>query len=180
MSVKVSGVTALLLAFLMAVPVYSAGAVKIATVSIQEALNKVEQGKKAKEDLKREFDAKQKKLDLQQDELKKMQDSLSKQRIVLSPETLKTKEEEFNQKLIDLQKNFANYRQEIAQKEAQLTVSIIKNLRVLCEEIGKKEGYDLIVETSQDAVLYAQSKDDITTRVIQDYNKRYKGPLKIE
>lgn len=172
---------AVLSAVLMATAGHAAAQdLKIAVVSFQEALNQVEQGKKAKETLKSEFDAKQKKLDLQQDELKKMRDELDKQRLVLSQETMKSKEETFNKKFMELQKNFADYRQEIAQKEAQYTAQIIKNLRGICAEIGKKEGYTLIVENSQDAVLYAEAKDNLTDRVIKIYNDRYKGVLKLD
>lgn len=165
---------------LIALQAQAATEIKIGVVSIQQALNEVEQGKKAKDQLKSEFDARQKKLDLQQDELKKIRDDLEKQRVVLSPEVMKTKEEEFTKKYMELQQNFANYRQEITQKEAQYTAVILENLRKICREIGQKEGYTLVVETSQDAVLYANSKEDLTKRVIAQYNKQYKGPLKTQ
>ena len=152
---------------------------KIATINIQEALNQVDQGKKAKEDLKKEFEARQKKLDLQQEELKKMQEDLEKKRLVLSQSDLKAKEEKFSQKYMELQKNFGDYRQEIATKEAQFTAKIVENLRVLCGEIGKKEGYQLVVENSQGQVLYASEAKDLTDQVVKEYNKRFKGILKI-
>ena len=158
----------------------SEAGLKIAVVSIQKALNEVEQGKKAKADLKSEFDAKQKKLDLQQDELKKMREDLDKKKVVLAPSDLQSKEESFNKKYLELQKNFADYRQEIVQKEGQFTAAIIKNLKEICEEVGKKEGYTLIVENSQDAILYAGAKDDLTDKVIKLYNERNKGPLKMQ
>ncbi len=158
----------------------AAADLKIAVVSFQQALNEVEQGKTAKASLKAEFDAKQKKLDLQQDELKKMREDLDKQRLVLSQEALRTKEEGFNKKFMDLQKNFGDYRQQIAEKEARITTQILKNLRGICEDLGKKEGYTLIVENSQDAVLYAAAKDDLTVRVIKIYNDKFKGPIKVD
>lgn len=153
--------------------------IKIGVVNVQEALNGVEQGKKAKANLKAEFDAKQKRLDLQQDELKKMREELDKKRLVLSPADLQGKEEQFSKKYMELQKNFADYRQEIVQKEAQYTASIVKNLKEICAEIGKKEGYTLIVESSQDAVLFAGAEEDLTSRVVKMYNQRYKGGLSL-
>ncbi len=151
--------------------------IKIGVVNFQEALNGVEQGKTAKANLKSEFDARQKRLDLQQEDLKKMRDELEKKRLVLSPTDLQNKEEAFNKKYLELQKNFADYRQEIVQKEGVFTAAIIKNLKELCAEIGKQDGYALIVESSQDAVLFASAKEDLTSRLIKLYNQRYKGPL---
>ncbi len=166
-------------ALLLSSLAYAEAGIKIGTVNFQQALNDVEQGKKAKSDLKAEFDAKQKKLDLQQDELKKLRDELDKQKLVLSQADLQSKEQSFSKKYMDLQKNFADYRQEIAQKEGQFTATIIKNMKELCADLGKKEGFQLIVETSQDAVLFADAKEDLTGRLVKSYNQKYKEPLKL-
>ncbi|MBI2083243.1 MAG: OmpH family outer membrane protein [Deltaproteobacteria bacterium] len=157
---------------------FAEAALKIAVVDFQRAINEVDQAKKAKDELKKDFEAKQKKLDLQQDQLKKLREELDKQRLVSSEADMRSKEESFSQKYMELQKSFMDYRNEIAQREAQFTGAIIKNLREICGEIGKKEGYALIVETSQNAVLYAESQEDLTGRVVDLYNKRFKGPLK--
>ena len=181
MSKHFAGVAALL-AVLVSQPGLAAaeGTMKIGVVNFQQALNEVDQGKTAKTMLKTEFDARQKRLDLQQEELKKIRDELDKQKLVAADQGLQAKEEAFNKKFMDLQKNFSDYRQEIAQKEARYTGAILKNLKGICQEIGQKEGYTLIVENSQDAVLYAGSKDDLTGRVIKIYNQRFKGLPKID
>ena len=153
---------------------------KIGTVSFQQALNDVEQGKKAKAALKAEFDAKQKKLSGQQDELKKMQEEAQKQGSVLSQDAMAQKQKVFQEKFMDLQKSMASYRDELMSKEAKSTGLILQNLKQIVSEIGQKDGYTLIVETSQDAVPYAKSKDDLTARVVTIYNQRFTSPLKME
>ncbi len=154
--------------------------IKIGTISFQQALNEVEQGKNAKAALKAEFDQKQKKLNIQQEELKKLQDEIEKQKSVLSQETMVNKQKAFNEKLVNLQKSMAGYRDELVSKEGKMTAQILQNLKKLVADMGSKEGYTLIVETSQDAVLYAKSNEDLTKRVITEYNKHYTGVLKIE
>lgn len=153
---------------------------KIGGVNFQQALNDVEQGKRAKAALKSEFDAKQKKLDLQQAELKRMQEEIEKQKSVLSQDALVAKQKTFSDKYLELQKSMASYRDELVTKEAKMTGQILKNLKTLVAEVGQKEGFTLIVETSQDAVLYAQVKEDLTTKVVSLYNQRYSGPIKME
>lgn len=154
--------------------------IKIGSVNFQQALNEVEQGKKAKAALKAEFDAKQKKLSLQQDELKKLQDEAQKQGQVLSKEAMAEKQRVFQEKLMGLQKNMGEYRDELVQKEAKSTGQILKNLKTVVGEVGQKEGYTLIMETSQDAVLYAKTTEDLTSRMITLYNQKFTGPLKME
>jgi outer membrane protein len=154
--------------------------VKIGGVNFQQALNEVEQGKRAKASLKAEFDAKQKKLALQQDELKRMQEEAQKQGSVLSKDAMAAKQKEFYDKLTELQKNMEVYRNELVAKEAKMTNQILQNLKTITAEVGQKEGYTMIVETSQDAVLYAKTKDDLTQRLIGMYNQRFTGPIKME
>jgi outer membrane protein len=154
--------------------------VKIGGVNFQQALNEVEQGKRAKASLKAEFDAKQKKLALQQDELKRLQGEAQKQGAVLSKDAMAAKQKEFYDKLTELQKNMETYRGELVAKEAKMTTQILQNLKTITAEVGQKEGYTMIVETSQDAVLYAKTKDDLTSRLIGMYNQRFTGPIKME
>lgn len=154
--------------------------IKVGGVDFQKALNEVEQGKRAKASLKAEFEGKQKKLALLQDELKKMQEEAQKQGGVLSQDAIAAKQKAFNDKLMELQTNMAKYREEIVSKEAKMTGQILQNLKTLTAEVGQKEGYTMIVETSQDAILYAKTKDDLTQRLITMYNQRFTGPLKME
>ncbi len=169
-----------LVLILGAVSVARAQDVKIGGVNFQQALNEVEQGKRAKASLKSEFDAKQKKLALQQEGLKRLQDEAQKQGAVLSKDAMAAKQKEFYDKLTELQKNMETYRGELVAKEAKMTNQILQNLKTITAEVGQKEGYTMIVETSQDAVLYAKTKDDLTQRLVGMYNQRFTGPIKME
>jgi len=153
---------------------------KIATVNFQQALNQVEQGKRAKAALQAEFDGKQKKLALQQDELKKIQDEVQKQGNVLSQDALAQKQKDFQAKLIDMQKNMSAYRDELVAKEGKMTSEILQNMKTLVAEVAQKEGYTLVLESSQDAVLFAKAKEDLTQRMIGMYNAKFTGTLKID
>lgn len=161
-------------------PVCAAENLKIGMVNFQQALNEVEQGKRAKAALKSEFDSKQKKLDLQQEELKRLQEGFNKDKAVLSQEAMASKQKAFSEKYLELQKSMQSYREDLVQREAKMTSQILQNLKKVVAEIGQKEGFTLIVETSQDAVLYAQAKEDLSGRVITTYNQRYTGALKTE
>jgi outer membrane protein len=154
--------------------------VKIGTVNFQNALNEVEQGKKAKAALKAEFDAKQAKLTAQQDELKRLQEEAQKQGAVLSQEAMAAKQKAFQEKFLELQKNMGGFREDLMRRESNMTGQILTNLKQITAEVGQKEGFALIVETSQDAVLFAKSKEDLTARLIGMYNQRFTGPLKTE
>lgn len=147
-----------------------AQALKIGLVDFQQALNDVEEGKRAKAALKAQFDAKQKALADKQNGLKALKDQLETQRAALSADAMKQKEAEYRDKFLDLQKTLAEYRNEMATKEAEMTQTIVAKMRGTVNQIGAKEGFNLIFETSTDAVLYAPQAVNITQKVVQAYN----------
>lgn len=148
---------------------------KFGYIDFQRALNEVEEGKKAKAMLKSEFDEKQKQLDAVQNELQAMKADLDKQRLILSADALKTKEEEYRKKFLELQQKLGTYEQDIKGKEARLTNDILAVVYKIAKDIGEKEGYTMILEKSQDVVIYSPSDADLTGRVIKEYNGMSKG-----
>jgi outer membrane protein len=152
-----------------------APAYKFGYVDFQRALNEVEEGKKVKSLLKTEFDEKQKKLDAVQEELQAMKTDLDKQRLILSQEALKEKEEIFRKKFMELQQKLASFKDELQMKEAKVTQDILVVIEDIVKNIGRKEGYTMILEKSQNVVLYSLSDSDMTERVIKEYNSLPKG-----
>lgn len=151
---------------------------KIGLVDFQRALNDVEEGKRAKAQLKAQFDQKQNALVAKQDSLKVLKDQLETQRAALSADAIKKKEAEYRDQFLELQKTLATYRNEMATKEAELTQNIVKRLRNVVASIGAKDGYSLIFETSQDALLYAPNATDLTPAVVSSFNSGGGGPAK--
>jgi len=148
-------------------------ALKIGVVDFQKALNSVNEGKTAKKKLESEFKRKQKQLDIQQKELESMKIKLQEQAIVLSQDQLKAKQGEFQQKFMAFRKKATEYQQEMLKKESDLSGRILGRLKAIVGNIGKSEGFTLIVERSNDPILYVDSKDDLTDRVVKAYNKKY-------
>lgn len=177
MKKTVAAVMAAMLAVFAAKSVKAADApvYKFGYVDFQRALNEVEEGKKAKATLKSEFEEKQKKLDLVQNELQAMKNDLDKQRLILSQDALKEKEENYRRKFMELQQKLATYKEELQMKEAQLTSNILAVIHKIINDIGQKEGYSLILEKSQEVVLYSPQDADLTSRVIKEYNSMDKG-----
>lgn len=143
---------------------------KVAYVDLQRALLEVEDGKKAKARLKKEFDAKQKQLDKKQDQVKKMKEELEAQAMMLSDDAKRQKAMELQKQMYELQQLYLALQQDLSQKEAQATKKIFDRMGELIEQIGKDQKIDLILEKSESSVLYARSGMDITAELIKRYN----------
>lgn len=157
-----------------ATPDASAVKPRIGCVDFTRALNEVSDGKRAKKRLRGEFKEKQERLNLMQGELTKMQDDLERDRLMLSSEEIDVREKAYRQKLMDVQRRFADFRRDMSEREINLTEEIIEKLRNIVQKIGESEGYALILERSQEIVLYAPKVEDLTDRVIKEYNRKSK------
>ena len=163
-----SVVVALMLAF--AAPRLYAQ-VKLAVVDMQRALLETNDGRSAKTQLKRLFEERQKRLNDRQEALKRMKEDLDKQKVSLSREALQKRMEDYQAEFVKLQQSYLEYQNELAQKEAELTKSILVNLQGIVRQIGTSEGYTGILD--QGAVIWAPTHLDLTDRVIQEYNQAH-------
>ncbi len=143
---------------------------KFGYVDFNRALNEVEEGKRAKAALKSEFDQKQKQIEVMQKDLQARQQELEKQKLVLSQDALKAKEEEFRKLFIDVNQKLQAYRDDMAKREIEATGKILMRLRDIVRGIGQSEGYTMILEKSQDVVIYSPAGSDMTDRIISMFN----------
>ena len=145
---------------------------KIAVVDLQRALNETEDGRSAKNRLKRLFRRRQKALDAAQEKLKKMKEDIERQKNVLSQEALQKRLEEYQKAFIELQSTYVEYQRELAQKEAQLTKVILERMQEILRRIGQTDGYTMIIEANEGGVVWVPGNLDLTDQVIQQYNTR--------
>jgi outer membrane protein len=147
-----------------------AQAQKFAVVDLQRALTEIEEGRKAKTQLKTLFDQRQKTLDKQQEDLRVLKEGIEKQRDVLSREVYAKKVEELQKALAELQTTYMEFQRELASKEADLTKPILERLQRIVKLIGQRDGYALVLERTEAGVVYIPSTYDLTDLVIQRYN----------
>jgi outer membrane protein len=146
-----------------------AQAAKFAVVDLQRALTEIEDGRKAKGQLKTLFDQRQKTLDKQQEDLRVLKEGIEKQRDVLSREVYAKKVEELQKALAELQTTYMEFQRELASKEADLTRPILERLQRIVHQLGQKDGYIFVFEKNEAGVVYTSSYD-MTNLVIQRYN----------
>ena len=170
---KLVVVSAALLVSLVAPKLYAD--VKIAFVDLQRALNETEDGRRAKNQLKKLFDKRQASLDQQQEGLKREKEQLERDSKVLSQAALQKRAEEYQKKFIDLQQNYVEYQRELAEKEAKLTKSIFERMESILRRMRTSEGYSIILDRNEGGVVWGRTDLDLTDRLIQEYNAQGGG-----
>ncbi len=113
---------------------------KIGYVDLQKALNESNAGKAAKEKIAAKVKDYQKKVEARQEELKKLKEELDKQAMLLSEDARSAKERDYQQKLKDFQRFTKDIQDDLQQRDADFTKSIIQDLVKVVQKVGKEKG----------------------------------------
>jgi outer membrane protein len=152
----------------------AAAAEKTGFVDIREIMLTSSAGKKAAEDFKKSFEKDKAAIQEKEAELKKLKDELEKQRPLLKEDALKEKELAYQKKFRDYQLLVKDSNEELQAKEQEILKKMIPEILKLVQSIGEKEKYSMIVDISQVPVAYHSKENDITKRVIEEFNRTYK------
>jgi outer membrane protein len=148
----------------------AAAADKTGFVNFKEVIFSTNIGKKATED----FNKARANLKEKDNELKKLSDEMEKQRPLLKEDVLKEKEIAFNKKKRDFQILVKDTEEEFQAKEQELYQRLVPEIMSLVRVIGDKEKYTMIVDVSAIPLAYYSKENDLTKRVIEEFNKTYK------
>ncbi len=144
---------------------------KIATVSIQDVLTKSSAGKEAKKTIEAKVKDFQNKIKGEQEKLDALRSEIEKKSSVWSDEVRQEKERDYQKNLRELQLKSDDAKFELQQLEKKVMAPILKELHMVFAEVGKKEGFTLIIENtrkgleSPNGLLYSDDKIDISDTV---------------
>jgi outer membrane protein len=63
---------------------------------------------------------------------------------------------------------------EIQKRERELTQPIVTKLRDILEAIAKKEDLTVVLEKSENSVMFAKKEIDLTDRIVKEYDSSKK------
>ncbi|MGD0075454.1 MAG: OmpH family outer membrane protein [Candidatus Binataceae bacterium] len=143
--------------------------VKLAFVDVQKALNECNAGKKARDQFRVQIERVQSKLQKQQAEVQALKDELDKKGMLMKEDERRNLADEYARRARDFDRNYKDTKDELEQKDAQMTNAIVHDLARVIRNIGEQRGYTLVMEKG--AILWGAPAIDITNDVIRDYNR---------
>jgi outer membrane protein len=151
--------------------VNAADVAKIGVANLQRVLETSNPGKSAQEEIKQQKDKMEQELKQKGGEIEELRKQLERDSMVMSKEKREEKEREVRIKLNDFKSLQKRYRTQLQNLEKKLVNELLKNVSNLVEEIGKKEGYLLIINNT--GVMYSPGSIDITDRLIKELNAQH-------
>ncbi|WP_299977498.1 OmpH family outer membrane protein [Desulfobacula sp.] len=149
---------------------FCADAAKIGVINFQKILRESSAGKITQKQITEKGNAFQEKLKTEKVQLDEMKKSFEREALVLSPEKQQEKQREFRIRVNDFKRMQEDFSREFKQLEVKLLNKIQKEIFQIANEIGKKEGYLLILEKKTAGVVYHPDQLDITDQIIKKYD----------
>jgi outer membrane protein len=167
--------SAVVLLALMFVASQALAAEKTGFVSIGEVVAKSEAGKKAEEQFKKLVEKDRAVIQDREKELQKLKDELEKQRPLLKEEVLKAKEADYQKKFRDYQLLIKDANEELQAKQQEIMKDLVPEIMKIVTAIGEREKYTVIVDLSIVPLAYHARENELTQRVIEEFNKAQTG-----
>jgi outer membrane protein len=150
--------------------VNAADVAKIGVANLQRVLETSNPGKSAQEEIKKQKDQMEQELKQKGAEIEEIRKQIERESMVMSKEKREEKEREFRIKLNDFKSLQKRYSTQLQRLEKKLVSGLLKDVSTLVGEIGKKEGYLIIINNKD--VMYAPGSIDITDELIKQLNAR--------
>jgi outer membrane protein len=154
----------LLCCFLVA-SVLSAKDMKVGTVDLQKLFKEYPGTKTAQKKFTAMAQRKQKDLQDAADELKDMAADMESSKSVLSTKQKRQKQTEYETKEKDLRMQDAQIRTDLATKEAEMTQSILDEIKAIVAAAAKEKGVDLVLDSEK--TVYINGGVDLTDDVLK-------------
>jgi len=162
--------TVLVASLSLAGPGLAADDNSIGVVDIEQAITATEEGKAARDELERKVREAEAQLQPMVDQLKQMFEEVEAKQFVLSEDAMRQKQLE----VAELRNKIENRKREV---EGQLQVDrerligpLREKLNAIILDLGRKEGFAMIIQRGTPGVMYTREALDITDKVVAAFN----------
>lgn len=154
----------------LATQVSAAPDMRVAYVDMQKAISASKAGQEAQKKYEVSLKKAQSGIDAKKVDFEKQRENFTKQKQSLNAKALSEKQEQLINLEKDLKRSFEDTQDELRRENARLVGDLVKRLRAVVDEVGRADGFTLILERSAQTVLYADSSIDITDKVVKKFD----------
>ncbi len=147
-------------------------AIKMGVVDLEQALASTDEGKAAREEMGRKQREAQQQVEPMMDRFKQMQEEIKSKKFVLSDESLFQKQLDLAELQNQIQTKLKELDGQLKVDEERLTGPLRAKMVEIVTQIGKDQGFTVILARGTPGLLYAREAIDITERVIQNFNSK--------
>ena len=146
----------------------------IGLVDPARVLNDSNAGKKAKESLTAFSKNRQALIEMEEKELRRMEEDFVKQASVLSPAAKNEREQVFRRRMAEYQQKAAELNREVQEKQKDVLEAFRDKVEAVVAKVANRNGLRVVIDKGKGGpAIYGAEELDITTQVIEEFNKEY-------
>ena len=145
---------------------------KIGVVDVDQAMNSTEEGKAAREELSRKQREAEAEVQPLASRFQELQEELKGKKFVLSDEALFEKQVELAELKNRIDNKIKELQGQLKIDQGRLEAPLRAKLAEIVEQIGKEEGFTLIIARDALGVIYSREAIDITDQVVKRFDKK--------
>lgn len=145
---------------------------KVATVSLEQALASTEDGKAAREEMGRKQRDAEQKVQPMVDRFNTLKEELQAKKFVLSDESLFQKQLDLAEMQNEIQAKLKELEGQLKVDQERLLGPLRGKMVEIVTSLGKEQGFTMILERGSPGLLYAREAIDITDLVIARFNEK--------
>ena len=153
--------------------VEAADVAKIGVLDFQKVLQNSSAGKYAQAEISKKGKQMESELAQKGASIEEKKKQIERESLVMSKEMREEKQREIRIQINDLKSMQQRYTREFKEFENRLVKRIRQEVVKIIDEIGKSEGFLMIVERKTGEVIYTPTSVDITDAFIKKYNKTF-------
>ncbi len=162
-----------ILSFVLSVSCVTA-AEKIGFVNYMVIARTSDVGKKFYDGMRKEAERAEAKAKTKQAELIKLRDEINAQRSIMKPEKLREKQSHLEKQARDYELMLKDFNDELGKRNQEFLAKIEPTAITIIREIGAKEKFTLILDPNVMMIPYHDRTNDITKKVLAEFNRTYK------
>jgi outer membrane protein len=147
-------------------------AIKIGIVDIEQAISSTEEGKAAREEFQRKQREAEAKVQPMVERYRTLEEELKTKKFVLSDDALYQKQLDLAEMRNEIQSRMREIEGQLQVDQKRLEGPLVQKLEAIIEDLGKSQGFTLIIRRGAPGLLYAREALDVTEMVIERYNKK--------
>jgi outer membrane protein len=146
----------------------------IGLVDPARVLNDSTAGKKAKDSLTAFSKNRQALIEIEEKELRRMEEDFIKQATVLSPAAKNEREQIFRRRMAEYQQKAGELNREVQEKQKDVLEAFRDKVEAVVAKVAKRNGLQVVIDKGKGGpAIYGAQELDITTQVIEEFNKEY-------
>ncbi|HEX2484587.1 MAG TPA: OmpH family outer membrane protein [Myxococcota bacterium] len=155
-----------------AAPAAGEDAIKVGVVDLSQAINATEEGKAAREELNRKRRAAEQQVQPLIDRMKALDEEMKGKKYVMNEQTLFAKQADMLELRNKIDSKIKELEGQLKIDQGRLEAPLIAKLRDIVQEIGKEQGFTMILDRSTPGLVYTREALDITNQVTARFNKK--------